>query len=341
MKNVALLIYYCFLLFDFESITLITTAILTLGIVNFEKLLVWDQLSTEYSSAAWKCFQTPSWFGFSDDFFRSVHFDAEGLIRSWFEIREVSQGDVRKVIAGPHKNQPFSNAAKNGENKVVEDEFNSEEDDEDYDVDDLLQDRIMDDIFAEADSKQGQKLGAGVVLSYVAELSVHNLDKNIKYMQSDLTKAREDRTKNQNSAEIIIQLENALKILQNKRIFLDSLFNYYRAGRIELPNVDDLIAELKACRISEMILLPRKERWALYLAVVQRARVLSAERACEVGKELAKVQKKLREIQMMADSLVLQNAKVVGMTTTGAAKFNAHVQMMRSKIGESDRMYTF
>jgi hypothetical protein len=73
--------------------------------------------------------------------------------------------------------------------------------------------------------------------------------------------------------------------------------------------------------------MARTRRWALYRYWVQLHRHRLAEHICALEKEFATCKLQLAAIQQLHDKQVLQRARVIGMTTTGAAKHQALLQV--------------
>jgi hypothetical protein len=273
-------------------------------------------MSIEYPTELWKSMQSPSWFGFNESCFKSVNFEEENIIQRWFKIREVGRRTTK--IVHPQKNPQEEDQA-------------DEDYEEDYDVDELLQDRLIDDIYAVAESKGPSN--AGKLLTYINGLSIKDLDKKIKLSSTNLFRLQSD-------PKAINRIENAAKLEEEKRLainwkkYLERLFQYYNSGQIELPDVTQMLAEIRTSTAPELIIqrAAMSCRWALFIMLVERARNLCANEAADVQKEMTKCQKKLNEIKLFEDGYILQNSKIVGMTTTGAAKYNDLVKMMRSKI---------
>ncbi|XP_028854674.1 NFX1-type zinc finger-containing protein 1 [Denticeps clupeoides] len=84
--------------------------------------------------------------------------------------------------------------------------------------------------------------------------------------------------------------------------------------------------------IADIWILPLKERWKLYRLWVlryqtdMRTRVLAAEQEYQTAAE------RLAEIRMKEDTCVLSKATVIGMTTTGAAKFRQVLQDVAPRL---------
>ncbi|XP_041944382.1 NFX1-type zinc finger-containing protein 1 [Alosa sapidissima] len=92
------------------------------------------------------------------------------------------------------------------------------------------------------------------------------------------------------------------------------------------------MTEAEEARVTNIWTLPPKEKWKLYRLWIyrfqteQRTRVLQTEQVYQDAAE------RLAEIRMREDLCVLRDAKVIGMTTTGAAKYRQALQEVRPRL---------
>lgn len=293
------------------------------------------QLRDEFvSPAIWANLKTPAWFGISDNRFSHRNFHADDFVRQMFQILDVPVGNVNHVAAASqhYESHPSTSAPQDPEETAPDDE-------EDYDVDELLANRIInvDNVFAESDNAD---VHSGNKLLYLAGISICDFDTEIFNLKETIKKLDEQSTMGPKTRrrEIVMERNNisySLAIAENKRSFLEKLFTYYRVEQIWLPDVSKILEQIrKGDEMEEILkLLPQNARWTIYFEIVNRARVLAAERAFQGGEKLIALQKRQRENQKFVDGVILRESKVVGMTTTGAAKYNDLLKMMRSKIG--------
>jgi hypothetical protein len=260
-----------------------------------------------------------AWLGFEDKLYWSNE-TVDTIISRWFEIRPISGGKVKKVAP----------------KKPEEDKENDSNDEfeEDYDMDELLADRL-EDIFAEAETRAPANMGQH--LRYISGYSLKEVGGEIRKLDNEMDQVRQQKP-SQKKTEELYRIETKRRFLEKKRAILERVFELYRHDMIDLPNVKPLVEQLKAeagpLLQPNLSRLDFARRWGLFFEVVLRGRVLCAEKAQEIEERLIHEQKKLHEIRRFGEGQLLKSSKVVGMTTTGAAKYHDLVRMMESKIGE-------
>uniref|UniRef100_A0AC35GUL3 RZ-type domain-containing protein n=1 Tax=Panagrolaimus sp. PS1159 TaxID=55785 RepID=A0AC35GUL3_9BILA len=96
------------------------------------------------------------------------------------------------------------------------------------------------------------------------------------------------------------------------------------------------MTERESDEIEDIWVLPLQRRWKLYQFWIQKCREKVKEKVKTLEEEYGKIMKELIEYRTLADLDVLKSAKVVGMTTTGAAKHQSTLRGtlrgVRSKI---------
>uniref|UniRef100_A0A8C9W6D5 Zinc finger NFX1-type containing 1 n=1 Tax=Scleropages formosus TaxID=113540 RepID=A0A8C9W6D5_SCLFO len=92
------------------------------------------------------------------------------------------------------------------------------------------------------------------------------------------------------------------------------------------------LSEEEEASIYDVWTLSLQERWKLYRLWVMRYRTDMRTRALQSEKVYQDAAERLAEIRMRQDLCVLQEARVIGMTTTGAAKYRRALQEVRPRL---------
>ncbi|XP_048877737.1 NFX1-type zinc finger-containing protein 1 [Brienomyrus brachyistius] len=93
-----------------------------------------------------------------------------------------------------------------------------------------------------------------------------------------------------------------------------------------------IMNEEDEARIHNMWALNLQERWKLYRLWLMRYRTDMRARALQSEQAYQEAAERLAEIQLRRDLCVLREAKVIGMTTTGAAKYRRILQEVRPRL---------
>lgn len=125
-------------------------------------------------------------------------------------------------------------------------------------------------------------------------------------------------------------LEMDYKELTRKENFTRALLESFRKGKVEKVDVDQYFDQSR-CSWKE---LSAVEKWSIYLGVVKRATEKTKFELKKATEIFRQTQQRLTKVLRTEDSQILKKASVVGMTTTGAAKYHDLVESMKSKIGE-------
>lgn len=121
----------------------------------------------------------------------------------------------------------------------------------------------------------------------------------------------------------------------NQCTFMKEFLRSYHDGRINLPKVTpELLA--KANERDAVWQLPLSEKWAIYFHFIDGVKKYLLAEIIKIEAKIMESQKTMEEVKNQGDGIILRGAKVVGMTTTGAAKFNTVLRMMKSKIGKKN-----
>lgn len=297
------------------------------GIIDFQYLCTWNKLQFEYPKTLWDHFQNFAWLGISDKDLNVFRFREDAVVTSWFEVRNFPKAGPKRKNHGDGKLVGLTTAG-TANGKLMDGE-NSEE--EDYDVDELQEMRILDDIFLEVETS-GRVYGRHLI--YLPSGSVTECERSLERTQEQLA-ALKDITGGKNMNDIDkfrrIQQDKA-NVLRNRVALLREIFRLYKEQLLDLPDVSDLLINIRTNQFFAYERLSMSLRWALYFKMIEIARQSVAEHVANIEHKRAVAQKELREMIQHGDGKLLKGCKVVGLTTTGAAKYNNLLRMMESKI---------
>jgi len=276
----------------------------------------------------WDCLQDLKWFGIDKSSLGHIKcFKKEQVdkrVREKFNVRNFPINQKTNPCQ-LQQQVTFQRNAPTAE-KDDEDDF----DDEDYDLDELMGHRLVDDILLESEtSKKAQTCQKCV--SYLPNCSVRGCEKSLEQMDQEIESTGKPMTTQQALFHFAAKESEKIELL-NRHKLLKEIFRLYKENLIELPDVSQLLEDIKTGRTIDYYDLPPHRRWALYFEVVKQIRVFLALELAEIEKNLSIAQKAKRDIMLYGDGLVLKDCKVVGLTTTGAAKYNNLLKMIGSKI---------
>jgi len=267
------------------------------------------------------------WFGLTDNLLKSK-MNIEDTIRSWFEVKSNPGRKSMKAVSESKRKEENSSQAP------------EDDEEEDYDVDELLAERALDDIYAEAESHlDNAPAQMGSHLKYIKGFGLKDLEFKLRKIDQSVANLLKEKQTPKIKQELErFQVEKRF-VLQKKNL-LQEIFSLYREERLILPNPVHLIENLinpngRQNQSQIMNNLSMDFKWALYFEIVGRARKLCAEKVHKIEEDLKNEQGKLNQIRRFGEGHILKGSRVVGMTTTGAAKYNELVKMMESKIGKT------
>uniref|UniRef100_A0AC34FF88 NFX1-type zinc finger-containing protein 1 n=1 Tax=Panagrolaimus sp. ES5 TaxID=591445 RepID=A0AC34FF88_9BILA len=84
--------------------------------------------------------------------------------------------------------------------------------------------------------------------------------------------------------------------------------------------------------VTDIWKIPLQARWRLYQFWVSEAKVLTLGSLKEHEEHYFYYKSQVNELNKSLDKVILQNAKVIGMTTTGAAKYQSYLEELRPAI---------
>jgi len=295
------------------------------GIVDFACLDIFKILQEKYPKALWECLCDKDWYGLPDKMFESQNFDEElhVIIGEMFEIRKGH--DVKYL----RKNDERV-SSKPKENRQVRRIENTKL--EDGNVGGLLENRIFDDVLPELENLT---LGRCFKLSYINNLSIEYCDDFLDSATSLLAQIRSQDIHPVKKRQNLLDAQVRIRVAKNRKMLLETIFTLYKANLIVLPDVLGKLQMTSAdIRNWEFRNIKISQRWALYLKVIEQAQSIYSNKVPKFEKLLTHKKKTLEQLYLFAKGMLLQNVQVVGMTTTGAAKYRELVKMMQSKIGK-------
>lgn len=123
----------------------------------------------------------------------------------------------------------------------------------------------------------------------------------------------------------------------NQCSFLKEFLRRCLDGRTDLPPVTpDLLAT--ANEEGSVWRLSLSEKWAIYFYFIDEIKKYLLREIIKVETNIMDAQRKMEEVKNQGDGFILKRAQVVGMTTTGAAKYNPVLRMVQSKIGNEAKI---
>ena len=309
----------------------------SVGVVNFAGLLsICESIHTELSKNSlsipvtmkkedmisevqktipeelWKIFYASkqgllNWLGLSNNFFEEAEFDPESRLRKLFRISEGRLFRTEETTENEN------------------DDKNSEDDDGELKA--MLEAHRLDEEIQMEDTS-AKRVAAKVPHCALARSDFNAARQNLQqqYVAAD---KRKDKEKLSEIVQLLWYLQEEERVFENKAAFLKLLLVAYHECRVELPEVT---AELLARSPDEE--QSYSEKWAIYFRVVECLKNFVMQNIVVVEDAIIIAQEKFAEISNKGDGIILKKAMVVGLTTTGAAKYNTLLRMMKSRIGK-------
>jgi hypothetical protein len=128
-------------------------------------------------------------------------------------------------------------------------------------------------------------------------------------------------------------LVNALHVQEGISDDLKLKLNYIRRHLAQEGGVDRRTVERLLWQ-GNLWQLQAEERWILYRYWVDRLRKVLLEKLRTQEAQFRLEARMYEEVQQMNDLDILRDSLIVGMTTTGAAKFQSLLQALKAKIGK-------
>lgn len=254
---------------------------------------------------------------------------ATDVVKKWFEYLKLK----------PKKNAKAAQADDIHKESLPDEETEIQEF---YDMEELMEHRIItedDDVEVKYKIENDNSL---------AKYHVENMSVlQSKYILKECEKAIEIfAIEDNDSLKLVYAKERNLanvrekQSLERKRMaILSEIFHCLNEKLVKIPDVAN---ELELSRTIPIMDLKNivdqtfpfvSQRYAAYLAVAKRAKQLMQEIIRELEREMIEKAKILSQLKRQHEVQILKNADVVGMTTTGAAKFNDLLIKMKSRIG--------
>ena len=128
-------------------------------------------------------------------------------------------------------------------------------------------------------------------------------------------------------------LVNALRVEEGIKADLKLQLKYIKRQLDQERGVDQRTVE-RLLQQGNLWELQAQERWILYRYWVDRLRNVLLEELRTQEAHFRSEARKYEEVQQMNDLDILRESLIVGMTTTGAAKFQSLLQALKAKIGK-------
>lgn len=115
------------------------------------------------------------------------------------------------------------------------------------------------------------------------------------------------------------------------------LLNFYVQYRLEQRNEGNYPTPPQHVNYKDPTSLKSNERWGLYWKWVDdyyKSLIANLE---IMEKQYRQVYKEYEEIKLIDDIRIMKTMKVIGMTTTGAARYQTTLQAIKSPIGKEFR----
>lgn len=279
------------------------------GIVDLNSLSCSEKLKEELPSTILESFQSTEWFGLGTDFEKTKIPDNERLKR-WF--------NVRKVQAAPF-------IPPQAVKKVIEIEQDSDSD-EDYDLEELQENRLIDDIYMEAE-RADNRAPQNINLKYLYNDVKRNAQERLAYFKNQQTIVKQSKnlpvdTKNERILQLQPEIEkqqHELNLIKRTESFIQLILRSYKDKSILSTEVDVLLKDFEdlSRRVQHHHQLSRTQKWAIFFCCLERAKKLTAFEVKKLNDELFDAQKQLQEVFRYGDGQIIKKAQIVGMTTTG------------------------
>lgn len=280
------------------------------GIVDLNSLSCSEALQNEISSAILEEFRNPEWFGFGPDFEKTKINDFERLMR-WFNV--VQKKELRAAAFKPQPAAP---------KKIVEDS----DSDEDYDLDELQENRLIDDIYMDAERSDNRLLpNIGKKLKYLHNDVKRTIQDTLAHLQSQISNLKSSKPKavtafntdrmEKLNADLQIQ-KHQLNLVEKKESFMQLVLTSYKDKSILLPDMNKFFEDYRQSQRLGTF-LNRQQKWAIFFFCLERAKLLTAIEIKQVNDELFNAQKQLQEVFRYGDGQIIKKSLILGMTTTG------------------------
>ena len=222
--------------------------------------------------------------------------------------------------------------------EMEEPENVEDEDGEDYDLAELMANRIE-----ELEHELSEVQGNRCIVPYL--IGSATIRGNIYQCNGEISQARKILEDPNPSAEALYNkamAQDSIEFNENQKVKFKNISNFlrevmlsYKNGRIPLPTVTPEIISLATTRLETGTSTEKNfaENWVVYLSILEKIKSKILLEVIELEKNILEQNKRFREVENYGYGLLLKRAKFVGMTTTGAAKYNSILHMMKSRMG--------
>ena len=280
-----------------------------------DTLRVRNSLTGEIPDWILKSIANPTWFGLQDG--NVEHTSVENFLLKTFRVRQTAP---EPKVEG--RNQKTKSGDQHDESDV-------EDEDEDYDIAELEENRIVDHDYAEVEA-------LAVKASNVSCNLLLDGRRRELQQQLDVVEAKRQNAKNTDLVAIYaeqVAVEKQMNLVRKKEDICRAVLSAYRNKTIETFAVAVYFGENSP--EVPMSMLSVAERWSVYFHALETAKKLTATEVKRAGDDVAAAQKRWQEVLRMGDGRIISRSLIVGMTTTGAAKYNDLLRMTQSRIGKA------
>jgi hypothetical protein len=156
---------------------------------------------------------------------------------------------------------------------------------------------------------------------------------DLKTFESEIEESDEKIHSLQDQIKEDSSLVNALRLEEGINADLKVQLKYIKRQLDQERGVDQRTVE-RLLQQGNLRELRAQERWILYRYWVDRLRKVLLENLHRQEAHFRSEARKYEEVQQMNDLDILRESVIVGMTTTGAAKFQSLLQALKAKIGK-------
>ncbi|CAL8143340.1 unnamed protein product [Orchesella dallaii] len=302
------------------------------------------------------------WLGVPEDVSKSVELELKEMVLSSMEKKKKKE---RSFSASS-----ITQNGKKGKGKILEEENEDGNinDNEDYDMDELLEHRLADTYYYQDKFEQNHhhsyylsNCSAAGCLDKFREIEnkIFNANETGSSHPRDLYNLEYEKEDYLNRAKILaaifdlkqdnqLELPNVDKLLQlqKRKLFQarTKIWNPLLGVNVEIGEIEEDEDEdeeenqemayvfTEPFRTLGVHKLKMRERWALYFKVVEIALGIGRKMVVEIEEKLEVLRMHLKDERLELDGMLLGSADVVGMTTTGAAKNQALLEIARPQI---------
>jgi len=213
------------------------------------------------------------------------------------------------------------------------------EDQEDFDLEELMANRIQEIEFELDTEIQTTKREEP---HYLASLYIHPFAPRSSFLNELRMYIDQEEAKKKPREEESMDLMQARFTLSEEilmtRQLNDTIKDVVRRHNEKSLTLPEITAEEldSTAKLSEGPPPPQREvwkTWAIYFQLLEKCKKETMKEIFKLEEELVTVHEKFKEVENSCYAQILKHAKFVGMTTTGAAKYNSLLPVMQSRLG--------